>query len=63
MDTRERIDNEIVQAVLSKIEDLENSQFSVPNRLLPLTTSNTLEDVKGRLNQIIAILNSSHVEY
>jgi len=46
-----------IEKLLTRVEDLENVQLDVPAKLIALRPSNTLEDVKGRVNQIIAILN------
>jgi len=52
---------ESVVALLTKVEDLENLQLDIPSKLVLLTPSNTLEDVKGRVNQIINIINGLSV--
>ncbi len=46
---------------LSRIEDIENSSVQVGEALAPLSSSDDLEAVKGRLNKIIEILNKTVV--
>ena len=48
--------NERLEAILTKVEDLENNQLGYVDDLIPLTPSDDLEDVKGRVNQIMKIL-------
>jgi len=47
--------------LVSRIEDVENASIQVDKALVPLSTSDDLEAVKGRVNQIIEILNNSRV--
>ena len=47
---------ERLEAILTKVEDLENNQLGYVDDLIPLTPSDDLEDVKGRVNQIMKIL-------
>ncbi len=46
-----------IEKLLTRVEDLENVQLDVPTKLIALRPSDTLENVKGRVNQIITILN------
>jgi len=48
--------DEKLESLLTKIEDLENNQLGYVDDLVPLTPSDNLEDVKGRVNQIMKIL-------
>ena len=50
-----------MESLLSKIEDMEHMQLNIPTALVELTPSHTLEDVKGRVNQIISIVNQFSV--
>ena len=48
--------NKKLDSLLTKIEDIENNQLGYVDDLIPLTPSDDLEDVKGRVNQIMKIL-------
>jgi len=45
----------------SRIEDVENSTLNLESALVPLSSSDDLEDVKGRINQIIEVLNNTRI--